>query len=364
MREVIEQYRDAIVQIATPTGTGTGFYLQDHDLIVTNRHVIEGHNEVVISGRKFKKQITSVEFRDPIHDLAFLRKPEGIEFPHIKLSRADQAPREGDTIIAIGHPYGLKYTATQGIVSKSDRIYNNVSYIQVDAAINPGNSGGPLINASGEVVGVNTFIIANGDNLGFALPVRHLSETIEEYKPKAGKSVLRCNSCSVIVSVDELEDGYCPNCGNKIDEKEYKPAPYLPAGVRKTIETILTKTGKDVRLARIGPNSWDVEEGSAIIRIEYNVNTRFVIGDALLCKLPKTNIAEIYEYLLRENYNLDGIFFSINNQDIVLSLLVFDDDLSEETGMQLFNNLFRMADHYDNILIENYSCIPNSREED
>lgn len=362
-REIIEQYDKAIVQIATPTGTGTGFYLQDFNVIVTNRHVIDGNLDVVVSGKNFKKKLTTVLFRDPVHDLAFLRVPDNTTFNHVRLAARENKPREGDTVVAIGHPYGLKYTATQGIVSKSDRIYNNVGYLQVDAAINPGNSGGPLINADGEVVGVNTFIIANGDNLGFALPVKHLHETLDEYQSKFGRNAMRCNSCAVVVAEDELDSGYCPNCGNKISEEEYKPKPYQPSGVRKTLEGILEKTGVDVRLTRIGPNSWEVEEGSALIKIEYNTNTRFVYADATLCQLPKTNIAGIYEYLLRENYKLDGMLFSINGQNIMLSLLMFDDDLTVETGSILFNNLFKMADHYDNILIEQYGAVVNSRED-
>ncbi|TND09175.1 MAG: peptidase S1 and S6 chymotrypsin/Hap [Bacteroidetes bacterium] len=362
-REIIEQYDKAIVQIATPTGTGTGFFLRDHNIIVTNRHVIDGNIDVVVSGKTFKKTLTQVLFRDPVHDLAFLRVPENIDLAHVRLAPRENLPRQGDTVVAIGHPYGLKYTATQGIVSKSDRVYNNVNYLQVDAAINPGNSGGPLINAEGQVVGVNTFIIANGDNLGFALPVKHLHETIEEYVPKAGRNSMRCNSCSVIVAEDELDGEYCPNCGNKINENEYKPKPYLPAGVRKTIESILEKNGKDVRLTRIGANSWDIEEGSALIKIDYNTQNRFIYADATLCQLPKQNIAVIYEFLLRENYKLDGMLFSINGQNIMLSLLVFDDDLTVDTGSILFGNLFKMADHYDNILIEQHGAIPNNRED-
>lgn len=361
-REIIEQYDKAIVQIATPTGTGTGFYLRDHNVIVTNRHVINGNIEVVISGKNFKKTLTQVMFRDPVHDLAFLRLPDNLEMAHVRLAAPDNNPREGDTVVAIGHPYGLKYTATQGIVSKSDRVHNNVSYLQVDAAINPGNSGGPLINTNGEVVGVNTFIIADGNNLGFALPVKPLHETLEEYRGKFGRNSMRCSSCLVIIADDELDSGYCPNCGNKIDESEYKPAPYSPAGVRKSIESILTSNNKDVRLARVGPNSWDIEEGSALVKIDYNTNNRFIYADATLCQLPKTNIAGIYEYLLRENYNLEGMLFSINGQNIMLSQLVYDDDLTVETGSILFGELFKMADHYDNVLIEQMACLPNNRE--
>lgn len=361
--EIIDQYRDVIVQIATPSGMGTGFYLKEFDLIVTNRHVINGHGEVTLSGRTFPKVRSKVFFRDPVHDLAFIQTPANVIFPEVTIAK-EKTPREGDKVIAIGHPYGLKYTATQGIVSKSDRVYNNVNYIQIDAAINPGNSGGPLLNELGEIVGVNTFIISNGDNLGFALPSKHLHQTLQDSLAKARANAARCGSCVTVITEKEVEEssGYCPNCGNKIDDNEMKPAPYKASGVSKVVEDIISKLGKDVDLSRVGPNAWDIEEGSAKIKITYNTHTKFVIGDALLCKLPQTNIAPLYEYLLRENYNLDGIIFGISNQDIFLSLLVFDGDLNIETGKILFENLFKKADHYDNILIEQFGAVPTREE--
>ena len=157
MEEVIKKYKEVIVQIHTPQGSGSGFIVKDKNLIVTNRHVIQGNNEVVVRGESFKKTLANVVYSDALNDIAFLRVPDGYEESgHIAISNA--AVNAGEQIIAIGHPLGLRFTATQGIVSKSERKFNNVDYIQVDAAINPGNSGGPLINVAGEVVGVNTFI--------------------------------------------------------------------------------------------------------------------------------------------------------------------------------------------------------------
>jgi len=78
--------------------------------------------------------------------------------------------KDGDAVVAIGHPFGLNYTATQGVISKVDRIREGLKYIQIDAAINPGNSGGPLVNMSGEIIGVNSFIIRG--EITWALPCR------------------------------------------------------------------------------------------------------------------------------------------------------------------------------------------------
>ncbi len=124
--------------------------------------------------------MSRVWYTDRKHDLAFLQAPPGVELPELPLGRYESL-KDGDNVIAIGHPYGLNYTATQGVISKVDRIRDGLKFIQIDAAINPGNSGGPLVNEEGEVIGVNSFIIRGGDNLGFALPVNYLRTALQLY---------------------------------------------------------------------------------------------------------------------------------------------------------------------------------------
>ncbi len=163
---ILDTYVDNIIQIMTPYGTGTGFIIDD--LIITNSHVVGGLKEVVVSSKHMKRTIAQVIYDDSDYDLAFISS----EFtkPKSPLKLSSKTVIDGDTTIAIGHPYGLNYTATEGIVSKASRLQDDLEYIQIDAAINPGNSGGPLLNIDGEVIGVNTFIIQNANNLGFALP--------------------------------------------------------------------------------------------------------------------------------------------------------------------------------------------------
>lgn len=354
-QHIIDKFQPVIIQIATPHGTGTGFYVKDENLIITNDHVVKGNSEVVISGKSFPKQMSPVFFNDAKYDLAFVRVPPSAEMPDIRMAHTHNV-KDGDVVIAIGHPYGLNYTATEGIVSKARRLQRGINYIQIDAAINPGNSGGPLVNTEGEIVGVNTFIIAGGDNLGFALPVEYLEEDLGEYKKYFGKYVMKCHSCGFYVTEENIDGEYCPNCGTKLEfpslkkEEEYKPV-----GAAAIIETILEQLGKDVKLARKGPYSWEVEEGSAKIFINYNQDG-FIVCDSLLCSLPKTNIGPMYEYMLRENYNLDEMMFSVNGQDVVLSTFIFDQYLTYETGLETIKTLFANADKYDGILIDTYGA--------
>ena len=356
--EVIEKYKDVVISIATPFGSGTGFYLKHENLIVTNFHVIKESKEVIINSKAIKKTLAKVIYGDPMYDLAFIQPPESINLPTINLS--DTLVNEGEQIIAIGHPYGLKYTVTQGIVSKADRLHNNINYIQLDAAINPGNSGGPSVNEQGDVVGVNTFIIAGGNNLGFALPVSYLKEAITEFEQLNRVESMRCHSCGTILPETEIEDDYCSNCGAKMDYVVTKD--YKPAGVAKMLEEIIAKNNKDIKLARIGKNRWEIEEGSAKIYINYENTTGFVYGDAHLCMLPKQNVSDLFEYLLKENFTLEDACFSVSSKEIVMSVLAYDQYLTIESGTRMINNLLKYADHYDDILVDEYGCIWKEEE--
>ncbi len=355
MNKVIEQYQNVVIQIATPYSTGTGFFLKNECLIITNEHVVRGNREVVVEGALLSKQMARVLFTDPKYDLAFLAYEGDIEMPEVKLT-ISKGIGLGEKVAAIGHPFGLKFTATQGIISNNSHSENGVKYYQHDAALNPGNSGGPLIDIDGLVIGVNTFIIHEGDNIGFSLPVTYLLESIEEYKKSAdGRIGARCINCMNLVFENTNEGDFCPHCGSKIrlpnQEEEYEAA-----GISLTIETILEECGHDIKLSRRGPSLWEVLQGSAKIYITYYEPNGLIAGDAVLCDLPKKNINKVYEYLLRQNSEVEGLTLSVKGHEVVLSLIIYDRYLSHETGLKLFGHLFQCADNYDNILVEEYGC--------
>ncbi len=353
-KEIIENFRSVVVQIATPYATGTGFFLKSQNLIVTNEHVVRGNRRVIIDGEEFEKQIIRVLYVDPRLDLAFLEAPVDNSMPPVYLGVGEEQS-EGELVIAVGHPFGLKYTATQGIISNAMHKQNEIEYIQHDAALNPGNSGGPLIDRHGHVIGVNTFIIRDGNNIGFSLPVDYLARALTGYLEHEGKTAVRCHSCSnIVLDTDDFE-GYCPYCGTKV-EVPSRVAEYEPAGVKRTIEELLQELGYDVELSRKGPSSWEVLKGSAKINVTYHEQTGLIMGDAFLATLPKTEIKPIYEYLLRQNFSVEGLSFSIRGHDIILSLLIYDRYLNLETGKILFTHLFTKADEYDNVLVEQYGA--------
>jgi serine protease Do len=166
-------------------GLGSGFIMSADGQIITNAHVIDGADEVSVTlkdGRTYKGRVLGA---DPVTDVAVV-KIDAENLPTVRLGNADNL-QVGEWAIAIGNPLGLDNTVTTGIVSGTGRNSSQIgvgdkriNFIQTDAAINPGNSGGPLLNARGEVIGVNTAIIQNAQGLGFAIPINRAQQIAEQ----------------------------------------------------------------------------------------------------------------------------------------------------------------------------------------
>jgi serine protease Do len=355
---ILETYIDSIIQITTPFGTGSGFLIEGY--IITNSHVVGGLNEVVISANNLTRTKGHVCYDDPSYDLAFIKAPElTVKNP---LCLSEESVADGDVCIAVGHPYGLNYSATEGIVSKAARLQGELEYIQIDAAINPGNSGGPLLNAEGSVIGVNTFIIQNSQNLGFALPYYYVRESLDSYLAMDNGDVIRCFSCKNQVRESTIEKDYCPVCGVKLEVAKQRREGYTPSGAVALLEEVMEALGIDVTLARRSARSWRFNEGSARIDINYYENG-IIIGDSALCRIPQENIEALYDYLLSENDRLDYLQFSINENVIYLSYLIVDSSLTLEEGKTALRRLKEMADSYDDRLIDTFRAIPLKRDE-
>ena len=166
---------------------GSGFIIDPSGLIVTNNHVVEGADKITVKLFGGQELQATIKGRDSKTDLALIQitNPPA-NLPSLKLGDSD-AVRVGDWVMAVGNPFGLSHTVTQGIISAKSRVigagpYDN--FLQTDASINPGNSGGPLLNLQGEVVGINTAILASGQGIGFAIPSNMAKWVIPQLKAK------------------------------------------------------------------------------------------------------------------------------------------------------------------------------------
>ncbi|HZD10173.1 MAG TPA: DegQ family serine endoprotease [Candidatus Binatia bacterium] len=152
---------------------GSGFIINREGYIVTNNHVVENASDIKVSLSDKEEFDAKVIGRDPKTDVALIKIEAKKDLPAVALGDSGKL-RVGEWVMAIGNPFGLGHTVTTGIVSAKGRIIGAGPYddfIQTDASINPGNSGGPLFNMNGEVVGINTAIIASGQGIGFATPI-------------------------------------------------------------------------------------------------------------------------------------------------------------------------------------------------
>ena len=165
---------------------GSGFIIDRDGYIVTNNHVIEDADEIQVrlyDGEEFEAEVVG---RDPKTDLALIKIKDASGLKPMKMGDSE-ALQVGTWVVAIGSPFGLEQTVTAGIVSAKGRIIGSGPYddfIQTDASINPGNSGGPLIDLQGQVVGINTAIVASGQGIGFAIPINMAKDIVVQLKTK------------------------------------------------------------------------------------------------------------------------------------------------------------------------------------
>jgi len=187
------------------TSLGTGFVISADGYIVTNSHVVENANKVMVNfdgskGSGIKARIVGT---DSETDLALLKVDTDKDLPVLKFGDSDAA-QVGEWVVAIGNPFGHSGTVTAGILSAKGRDLHSGpfdSFLQTDASINPGNSGGPLLNMAGEVIGINTAIRANAQGIGFAIPSNMASQIIEELRES--KNVSRGWLGVTVQNVDE-----------------------------------------------------------------------------------------------------------------------------------------------------------------
>ena len=194
---IFEQVALAVVLVQTPTGGGSGFFVDTQGHLITNYHVVQGNTEVLIvlgDGSRVRGEVLGAS---PDNDLAVVKiDPRGLRIVPVHLGDSD-ALVVGDRVAAIGNPFGLQRTLTTGVVSALDRelppleegLARQQGIIQTDTAINPGNSGGPLINMAGEVVGVTSAAIgpiAGSVGVNFAIPVNTVARLLPELTDGAG----------------------------------------------------------------------------------------------------------------------------------------------------------------------------------
>ncbi len=226
---------------------GSGFIISEDGLIITNNHVVAGADEIKVKlsdGREFKGIIKGA---DEKLDLALIKVESKDQLPQVELGDSD-AIEVGEWVMAIGNPFGLAQTVTAGIVSAKGRVIGSGPYddfIQTDASINPGNSGGPLFNAQGQVIGINTAIVAGGQGIGFAIPVNMAKGILPQLR-ETGKVVRGWLGVTVQPVTAELAQSFGLTGENgALVSEVIKDSPAEKAGL-KSGDIILEFDGKKI----------------------------------------------------------------------------------------------------------------------
>ncbi len=228
---------------------GSGFIIDPDGYIVTNNHVIEGADDIQVKLQNGKEYDAKIIGSDPNTDLALIKIDADEELPHLPLGDSD-AIEVGEWVVAIGNPFGLDHTVTAGIISAKGRVIGAGPYddfLQTDASINPGNSGGPLINMEGEVVGINTAIIAGGTGIGFAIPSSMAKGIIKQLKEK-GEVTRGWLGVSIQDLDNEMKDYYGVDSGVLVVEV-FPGDPADKAGIKPN-DIIISVNGDPVSSSR------------------------------------------------------------------------------------------------------------------
>ena len=188
IEKCVEAVSEAVVKVTSPSGIGSGFFINDQGYLITNYHVIERETKIEVTvfekakngfeKTNFKK--VKIEAINPFIDLALLKVEDlgDRKLAYVSLGNIGRI-KVGQEVFAIGNPLGLERTVTNGVISTINRAFEGLVYIQTNADINPGNSGGPLFNLAGEVIGVTNMGYIFFGGLGFAIPVDYVKHFIE-----------------------------------------------------------------------------------------------------------------------------------------------------------------------------------------
>ncbi len=275
------------------TGLGSGFIIDSKGIVVTNNHVIQGAEDIIVSVNGSKEYKAKVIGKDPYMDLAVLQIESDEKFKPVSFGDSDKA-RIGDWVVAIGNPFGFGGTVTSGIISSRNRDIGLTRYddfIQTDASINQGNSGGPLFNLDGEVIGINTAIIAPGRSgsigIGFAIPSNPASHVIEQLiefgETKRGWLGVRIQMVTKeIADVEKLEE-----VAGALVASVSEGSPAGKAGV-KAGDIILRFDGKKVDTMRRLPKLVAQTQVGKRVKVEIWRNQKLISKTVLLGRLESS----------------------------------------------------------------------------
>lgn len=345
-----------VFQVFTGGGTGSGFLVSDRHL-VTNCHVVAPYHTVAVELRDKTRVKARVRRIHPKRDLALVEFEAPMEGEILGLSDVDEL-RAKQELNILGFPVGLPLSLTEGVVSHPDQLLDGQRYVQTDAGINPGNSGGPMLDDAQQIVAVTTCKLRSADSVGFGIPGRDVRRFVAAFQEQTAAFGVECPACELLL---ENAERYCDGCGSDLEDLDL--ASYFeepePHPVVAFVERALLRGNIEPVLARHGAQNWSFYSGSAPIKIWCCCSEHLTFSSPL-AQPGKRQLAELFRFLLAPEhapfaFDLDGNLIRLN-----LTVHMSDvftpsehDELSESVA-----KFVKMADDFDNLLIDKYGCEP------
>lgn len=343
-------FEQSVFKINTASGSGTGFYLKDKNVFVTNYHVVGAYKKVSVQDRQGNRYLASVILSNPAEDVAFLRSQEALNLPQLDLQ--NEPVKQGDKVYVAGYPFGMPFTVTEGVISAPSQMMQGRNYIQTDAAVNPGNSGGPMLSLDGKVIAITTSKFNNADNMGFGVPITQLVEefaALSQVKPDTFNLV--CGSCSALIS-DRLE--YCNNCGQQVNLAFFDEPALTDLGT--FCESCIARAGINPVLARQGQEFWEFYQGSSLIRL-FVYNQNFLYATSPLVQLPSQNVGALLEEML--STEIRPYQLGLYGNEIFVSYRSAMTDVFSPRQAEVAGNIAALshkANELDDYFVNKYGC--------
>ena len=214
-QDLFEQVIGSVVGVVNSSGFGSGVLISPDGIVATNRHVVGFDNSVTIRFNDSSEHPGELLRSYKDIDLAFVKT----SFVHTQNAVFEEQGdvKVGQSVYAIGHPFGLQNTLTRGVISALKREIGGAEYIQTDAPINPGNSGGPLFNEYARLIGITTMGIHQSQGVAFAIPVETVAQRFYQVQDDL-REIYKMTYCG-ICGKNSVDPKYCDNCGARLDDK-------------------------------------------------------------------------------------------------------------------------------------------------
>ncbi len=362
--EFIDKVSRSVVGVRAGEADGSGWIATQQGLVVTNLHVVGFGGKAFVLYQGYTEEVPAkVIYADTRLDVAILLPEMVPDLPPLPMADRPEI-LAGTRVMAFGHPFGLEYTVTRGIVSAAERKLDDVIYVQHDAAISPGNSGGPLLDGRGLVLGINRIKLSN-TQLNFAIAAWQIEKQLASFATGGAllagiEPVYTCPECDRDF---DPKTGYrCKVCGAELpcfSPIERVNVPNALSQGEHLVAELLKAIGYSPEELRFDTGVWCIKQSSGEVWIRLSDDGRFVDFASRLSSLPEANHEAFFRFLLTVNDRASAhCKISLSRKTVMLSFTVSVAYLDQNLIASRLSSLISLAHDLRGTLIETYGAKP------